>query len=216
MIVTIDGPAGAGKSTAARALAQRLGFEFLDTGAMYRAVTWAGLKEGIDLENAARVAEFARSLEIQFSGTKVLVNGVDATSELRSPKVTTESRHVAGNLDVRRHLVVLQQQFGRDRNVVTEGRDQGTVVFPAAECKFYITADPEERAQRRCREFAERGQAVSLEDLLTQQRERDARDAARDFGGMKAAGDAITIDTTGLTHEEVVSLLEQHTRSRMH
>ena len=216
MIVTIDGPAGAGKSTAARALAQRLGFEFLDTGAMYRAVTWAGLKQGINLEDTEAVAEMARCLDIQFDGSRVLVDGVDATSDLRSPRVTVESRHVAGNLEVRRHLVTLQQRFGEGRNIVTEGRDQGTVVFPKAECKFYVTADPRERAARRQREFADRGQAVSLDELLAHQSERDERDAGRDFGGMKPAPDAATIDTTGLSHDEVVDLLERHTRSRMH
>lgn len=216
MIVTIDGPAGAGKSTAARALAQRLGFEFLDTGAMYRAVTWAGLEKGINLEDASAVAEMARCLDIQFDGPRVTVDGVDATGQLRSPQVTVESRHVAGNLEVRRHLVTLQQRFGENRNIVTEGRDQGTVVFPNAECKFYVTADPQERAVRRQREFADRGQNVSLNELLAQQSERDERDAARDFGGMRAASDAITIDTTGLSHDEVVQVLEAHTRARMH
>ena len=215
MIVTIDGPAGAGKSTAARALAQRLGFEFLDTGAMYRAVTWAAIHQGVNLEDTVAIALLARSLEIRFDGSRVFVDGVDVAGDLRSPHVTGESRHVAGNLDVRRHLVTLQQQFAENRNIVTEGRDQGTVVFPHAQCKFYVTADPRERAARRQREFAERGQAISLDDLLSQQRDRDERDATRDFGGMKPASDAVTVDTTGLSHDQVLELLEQQVRSKM-
>lgn len=215
MIVTIDGPAGAGKSTAARALAQRLGFEFLDTGAMYRAVTWYCLQRGLDLCNEAEIAGAVEAIDIRFDGKRVFADGVEVTDEIRTPEVTAASQHVAGNVAVRKHLVKLQQRFGRQGNIVTEGRDQGTIVFPEAECKFFITAEPRERATRRLEEFKGRGQAITLEELLEQQSERDARDAARDYGGMKAAADAVIIDTTGLPQAKVVDELEGHVRKRI-
>jgi CMP/dCMP kinase len=154
MIVTIDGPAGAGKSSAARELAARLGFQFLDTGAMYRAVTWACLRDRIDFEDQAAVAEVARGISIRFDGDRVFVNDTEVTREIRTVEVTHQTRHVAANNAVRAHLVELQRQLAGGANVVTEGRDQGTVAFPHAECKFYITADPRERALRRQRELA--------------------------------------------------------------
>lgn len=215
MIVTIDGPAGAGKSTAARALARRLGFEFLDTGAMYRAVTWFCLQQGIDLADATAVAESVQSLEMRFDGHRVFAGGIEVTDEIRTPDITAASQHIAGNVAVRKQLVVLQQRFGDKRNIVTEGRDQGTIVFPHAECKFFVTAEPRERALRRQQEFQRRGQSISLEELLEQQSERDARDSARDYGGMKPAADAVIVDTTGLSHEQVVDTLERQVRERI-
>ena len=214
MIVTIDGPAGAGKSTAARALALRLGFEFLDTGAMYRAVTWFCLRRGIDLSNEGAVADVVRTIEIRFDGKRVFADNVEVTDEIRTPEVTSASQHIAGNVAVRRQLVALQQRFGEGRDIVTEGRDQGTIVFPHAECKFFVTAEPRERALRRQQEFERRGQCINLQELLDQQAERDARDAAREYGGMKPAIDALIVDTTGLSHDQVVETLEQFVRSR--
>lgn len=213
MIVTIDGPAGAGKSTAARRLAERLGFVFLDTGAMYRAVTWHCQQSGIPLTDNHAVEQAARSMRLRFHGHQVIVNDQDVSSEIRSREVTQESRFVAANNAVRSYLVELQRQFAEGRDVVTEGRDQGTVAFPHAEWKFFLVADPRERALRRQRELALKGQHIALEELLEQQTQRDERDSRREFGTMRAADDARVVDTSRLTLDEVVDHLEQAVRS---
>jgi cytidylate kinase len=215
MIVTIDGPAGAGKSTAARQLAARLGFQFLDTGAMYRVVTWACLSRRVDLQNPAAVAAAAKSVRMEFDGDHVFADGVDVTHGIRTIEVTHESRHIAANVDVRAHLVELQRQMARGRDVVTEGRDQGTVAFPHAECKFFITAAPRERALRRQRELAARGETVPLNELLDQIVQRDRRDEMRDVGALKSAPDAITIDTSNLSPDQTLDRLEAIVRGKM-
>lgn len=215
MIVTIDGPAGAGKSSAARALAHRLGFQFLDTGAMYRAVTWYCLSRGIDLKNEAAVADAARELDLQLTHDRVFLNGQDATEAIRTADVTQASRYVAGNNAVRRWLVERQRAWAFNRHVVTEGRDQGTVAFPQAECKFFLTADPLARAARRQQEMAQRGEHAALEEILAQQAQRDARDEARDYGALKPAADALHVDTSRLSLEQVVDALEAAVRARM-
>ncbi|MFN5299256.1 MAG: (d)CMP kinase [Planctomycetaceae bacterium] len=215
MIVTIDGPAGAGKSTAARCLARRLGFRFLDTGAMYRAVTWVCCQADIDLTDANAVLDAARGMQLDLGDDTVHVAGRDISAAIRTPEITRESRHVAANNAVRAHLIDRQRKFARDRNVVTEGRDQGTIAFPHAECKFYLVADPQERALRRQRELADRGQQVALEELLQQQTHRDQRDAEREFGAMRPATDAREIDTSNLTLEQVIDKLERIVRERL-
>lgn len=214
MIVTIDGPAGAGKSTAARALATRLGFHFLDTGAMYRAVTWDCLVRGIDLSDEAAVAAAANELDIRFDGDRVFANGAEVTQEIRTTQVTNESRFIAGNNAVRAHLVELQRKIAGGMDIVSEGRDQGTVAFPHAECKFYVTANPQERAKRRQQDLAARGEHVPLEQILAQQVERDARDEQREFGALKPAADAVIVDTSGRPLEDVVQELERLVRKR--
>ncbi len=213
MIVTIDGPAGAGKSTAARRLAARLGFLFLDTGAMYRAVTWHCQQRGIPLTDEEAVEHAARSMRLELVGPRVIVDGHDVSSEIRSREVTQESRFVAANNSVRAYLVELQRRFAEGRDVVTEGRDQGTVAFPHAECKFFLVADPRERALRRQRELALKGQHIALDELLEQQTQRDERDSQREFGTMRAADDARVVDTSCLTLDEVVDQLEQAVRN---
>lgn len=215
MIVTIDGPAGAGKSTAARELAARLGFRYLDTGAMYRAATIICLRERVDMHDPAAIAAVARQVEIHFEGSRVLANGVDVTDEIRTPQVTQETRHVAGNNAVREHMVELQRKIAAGQNIVSEGRDQGTVVFPDAECKFFLTADPHERALRRQRELAASGQNLSLEEILHQQTHRDRRDESREFGALKCADDAETIDTSKLTSAAMIDLLEERVRAKL-
>jgi len=205
MIVTIDGPAGAGKSTTARELAARLGFQFLDTGAMYRAVTWFCLREHVDLQDEKAVAAAARRGQFVFESGRVLVDGVDVTREIRRSSVTDQTRFIAGNNSVREHLVALQRQLAAGQNVVTEGRDQGTVAFPQAECKFFLTASPLMRALRRQHDLALNGEEVALEELLSQQEGRDQRDERRQYGALKPAADAISIDTSEMSFDDVVT-----------
>ena len=214
MIVTIDGPAAAGKSTAARALARRLGFEFLDTGATYRAVTLAVLRAGCDPADQEALARLLARLDLRLCGGRVLLGGEDVTAAIRTPEVTAASAAVADNPAVRRHLVQLQRQLAAGRDIVTEGRDQGTLVFPDAACKFFLVADPVERARRRHREMAARGLSLGLDEVLAAQEARDRRDAARDIAPMVPAPDAVVLDSTALTAEQVVERMEEEVRRR--
>jgi cytidylate kinase len=207
MIVTLDGPAGAGKSTAARALARRLGWRFLDTGAMYRAVAWAALSRRVSLEDELTVADLADRLEIRFEGERVLVDDVDVTSAIRSQEVTAATRRVADAAAVREVMVRQQRRLAAGADIVTEGRDQGTVVFPGAELKVYLTASPDERARRRHRERVHAGDQVSLEAILRAQCDRDDADARRPVGAMRAADDAVLVETDGLSETDVVERL---------
>jgi len=215
LIITLDGPAGAGKTSAARGLARRLGFRYLDTGAMYRVVTLAALEQGIDLNDEAAVAAVAASIEVRLEEDRVFSNGRDVTEAIRRTKVTLGSRPIAANAEVRRRLVELQREVARGGNLVTEGRDQGTVVFPDAECKFFVIADPAERARRRQAELRERGEQVSLETVLAQQEDRDRRDRQRAVGPLIPAADAIHVDTTRVPLEEVIDDLERIVRKRV-
>lgn len=215
MIVTIDGPAGSGKSTAARGLAERLGFQFLDTGAMYRLVAWSCLKNNIDLHDAEAVGRLAEQLEIEFSGTSVFVDGREVTDLIRGPEVTEAASIVAANPKVRRAMVAQQRKLAQGRDIVTEGRDQGTIVFPDAECKFFLVADPKERARRRQAELARQGVPVSLEDVLQQIRQRDQRDETRSVAPLREPEDAVRLDTSRLTVEEMIDVLERTVRDRM-
>jgi cytidylate kinase len=215
MIVTIDGPAGSGKSTAARRLAERLGFDFLDTGAMYRAVALEVLLRGIDIGDVAQVVQVAHAADIEALGPVVRAGGRDVTAAIRTPEVSSAASKVAAIPEVRTELVRLQRQAAERRNVVSEGRDQGTVVFPLAECKFYLTADPNERARRRQLELAEQGETIAVEDLLRQILERDNRDQTRDTAPLRPADDAIRIDTSHLSPDEMVVCLETLVRERM-
>ncbi|HUY32777.1 MAG TPA: (d)CMP kinase [Pirellulales bacterium] len=215
MIVTIDGPAGAGKSSAARALARRLGFRFLDTGAMYRAVAFAALRQELTWDDPAALAELARQLNIEVGDDRVLLDGEDVTQAIRTVSVTTVTHFAANNPAVRQHLVGLQRLAAGHDHVVTEGRDQGTVVFPHAECKIFLTASPRERAKRRLADLAARGEKATFEDVLEQQNLRDERDAARSVGPLKAADDAVPLSTDGLPPTAVVDRLEALVRARM-
>jgi cytidylate kinase len=214
MIVTIDGPAGSGKSTAARRLAERLGFEFLDTGAMYRAVALRSLTLGADVDDAKRIAEIARNIQIDALGPIVRADGSDVTTAIRTPEVTGAASRVAAIPDVRAAMVRLQRKAAEGRHVVSEGRDQGTVVFPDAECKFFLTADPNERARRRRQELAEQGEEIAFEDLLRQILERDTRDETRETAPLRAADDAVRIDTSHLSLEQTVQQMEAVVRQK--
>ncbi len=214
MIVCIDGPAGAGKSTAARLLATRLGFRFLDTGAMYRAVALAADRRNVPLDDAAALAELARGLDIRLDDTRVFVDGQDVTAEIRTPRITSLTHFAADNAAVRAHLVDLQRAAAGDDNVVAEGRDQGTVVFPRAACKIFLSASPAERARRRMQELSARGQTVDFNQLLAEQNLRDERDATREVGPLQPAADAVHMLTDGLTADEVVDRLEAVVRAK--
>jgi len=215
MIVTIDGPAGAGKSSAARLLAERLGFEFLDTGAMYRAVTLAALRKQLDLEDQSALTDLMETLKIDMPPGRVVLNGEDITGLIRTPEITTASGPIASSPVVRRRLVQWQRQIAAGRSMVCEGRDQGTVVFPEAGCKFFLVADPVERARRRHKELKSRGNQLSFDEVLRAQEERDRRDAGRSIGPMVPAADAIILDSTILTPAQVVMRMETEVRARL-
>ncbi len=215
MIVTIDGPAGAGKSSAARTLAQRLGFDFLDTGAMYRAVTLAGLRAHCDLNDQTALAGLLAGIRLDMPPNQVVLNGENIAPLIRTSEITTASGAVASSPLVRTKLVEWQRQIAAGRNFVCEGRDQGTVVFPDAVCKFFLFADPEERACRRHRELQARGETITLDEIRSAQQARDARDATRDIAPMVPAHDAILLDSTHLMLDQVVERMERAVRQRM-
>jgi len=215
MIVTIDGPAGAGKSTVARALARRLGFRYLDTGAMYRAVALAGLRRGVDWDRAAELAQLAGELTIEVAGDRILLDGEDVTEAVRTSEVTAVTRHAADNLEVRRQLVELQRAVAAGNDVVTEGRDQGSVAFPRAECKIFLTASPEERAARRLRDLEGQGEAAAIDRVLGDLNRRDREDAERPVGALVRPSGAVEVSTDGLGIEQVIDRLESIVRERL-
>jgi cytidylate kinase len=206
MIVAIDGPAGSGKSTVARELADRLGFRYLDTGAMYRALTWLALEEGIDLDDPARLAALARDEPIRFEGDRVEAAGTDVTEEIRSPRIDRRVSTVARHSEVREIMRERQRELAEAGDAVIEGRDIGTVVCPGAEVKVYLVADQRERARRRLSDRPE----IGAEALATDLRLRDESDAQQ----MRPAPDAETIDTTDLTVDEVLDRIERLVEAR--
>lgn len=211
MIVTIDGPAASGKSTAARLLAKRLGIAYLDTGAMYRAVTLAAMRRAIDMADVAALGRLAGEVDIEMDprGRFVKLDGEDVSQAIRDNQVTVNAgRYTAPNELVRAELVRRQRELGRRwGDLVSEGRDQGSAVFPHAEIKVYLGCSPEVRARRRQLELAERGQDVPFEQLLREIQQRDQSDRERSIGPLKAPDGSINLDTTGKGIEEAVAFL---------
>lgn len=207
LVIAIDGPAGAGKSTVARMLAEQLHFDFLDTGALYRCVTLAVLNAGLDPHDSRAVAEFARMLDIDLDGELVKLNGEDVSQAIRTPQVAEAIGTIADNMEIRRLLTQWQREWTCGRRVVTEGRDQGSEVFHDAPCKFFLVASREERARRRVSELQQRGIEIDFDSVLTQQDKRDAEDFSRPVGGLRKAADAVEVCTTGLSLADVVAQL---------
>ena len=209
MIVTLDGPAGAGKSTTARALAARLGWCYLDTGAMYRAVALVALERAVPLDDEAAVAALAESLAIRFCDGRVLIDDRDVSAEIRTERVTQATRPVADAAAVREAMKQLQRRLAAGLDIATEGRDQGSEVFPHAELKVFMTASAAERARRRHQEELARGLATSLAAVLDAQTRRDEGDRSRPVGAMRPAPDALLLETDGLSPAEVIERLVQ-------
>ena len=207
MIIAIDGPAGSGKSTIAKLVAKRLNYRYIDTGAMYRAVAWTAQKKGLSLTDETAMAELARSLKIEFvpgaDGQSVLVDGENATTHLKNETVGKGAATVAAQKSVREVLVARQRQIGETGNVVMDGRDIGTVVFPQANKKFFFVADAEERGRRRYEELKSKNPDLDLKIIIEEIRQRDHEDCNRKISPLVRAEDALEVDTTGLSIEEV-------------
>jgi cytidylate kinase len=209
MVIAIDGPAGAGKSTVARALAERLGFTYLDSGAMYRCVAFAALREGVDLGDGEALGKLARRVDISVAGGSVILDGEDVTAGIRTPQVSAAASVVSVHPRVREAMVERQRALINSGDYVAEGRDIGTVVSPGAPLKVFLTANDAERARRRAAETGE-----PLADVLGAQAARDARDRDRDHGALRPADDAIEVDTTGMAVDDVVERVVGLARER--
>ncbi len=209
LIITIDGPAGSGKSTIAKSVAEKLGITFLDTGAMYRAVTLTAMKAGFDLTDPDVILKLITKTNFKFKEQNgqmlVTINNTDITEKIRHPEVTENVHFIASDELIRQKLVQMQRSFAyQQTNIVTEGRDQGTVAFPYADFKFFLTASEAERARRRQAQLKETGIDVPVEEILESIKKRDDKDISRSTGALKAADDAVIIDTTEMSVEEVV------------
>jgi cytidylate kinase len=209
LVVAIDGPAGAGKSTTARLLATKLGYDLLDTGAIYRVMALLSRRAGVAWDDGPGVAAFADGLDLKFhledGVNQVLVAGADVTKDIRTPEMSDGASRVSALPEVRAALLGIQRRLGADGGVVVEGRDIGTVVFPDAGAKFFLTADTDERARRRVAELQAAGRPADFATTRAEMQERDARDSSRAVAPLKQAADAVAVDSSGLTPAEVVA-----------
>ncbi len=203
-MIAIDGPSGTGKSTAAKRLAEKLGYNYYDTGAMYRAITWLALEKKSDLSDPAQIKALIDSFAFRIEGRHYFVGEADVTEAIRSPEVTGAVSEVAAYQEIRHALVAVQREAGERGDIVCEGRDIGTVVFPDAAVKFFLTARPEIRAARR---FGEQKHSLTEEEILADQKRRDTYDSTREHSPLRPAHDAIQIDTSDLTLDQVVDTL---------
>ena len=204
LVIAIDGPAGAGKSTIAKIIAKRLNINYIDTGAMYRAVTLKCLQNNVNIENEAEVIELAKKTEIDFKDNNIYLDGKIVNEEIRTIEVTNNVSNVAKIKEVRYLMVDVQRNIGERSSVILDGRDIGSYVFPNADYKFFLVATPEERGRRRYKELCEKGFEGTLEEIIKDIEKRDEIDSNREFAPLKKADDAIEIDTTGLGIDEVV------------
>lgn len=219
IIVAIDGPSGAGKSTVAKLLARKLGYMYIDTGAMYRAVALQAKKDNVDINDSAALNSLCERIKIEFvpdnGGLRTILNGEDVSEEIRTPEMSMAASDISARKEVREALLVLQRRMGESGGVVLEGRDVGTVIFPNAEAKFFLDASLEERGRRRYKELAAKGMNVTLEQTIEEVRKRDLNDSSRDIAPLKKADDAVLVDSTGLSVEEVVErMIEEIKRLR--
>ncbi|TWU17324.1 Cytidylate kinase [Novipirellula galeiformis] len=213
MIVAIDGPAGAGKSSIARQVANELKFDFLDTGALYRAATLGVIRAQVEFDDTQALIEVVRGIDLQWDGETILLSGEDVSNEIRSPTVTDAIRYLADEPAIRSQLSAQQRRIAEGRDIVTEGRDQGAEVFPEAECKIFLTASPEERARRRREQLTSTGRHMSFDQVLAAQNKRDREDESRAVGRLRAAEDAVILQTDAMTPEEVLAWVLTHVRS---
>jgi len=219
IIIAIDGPSGAGKSTIARLLAARLGYIQIDTGAMYRAAALLLDRAGVDLGDTAAVGHFCKNIDIQLEAVSgrqlVRANGMDVTDQIRTAEMSLLTSRTSTLKPVREALLKSQQQMGRRGGVVLEGRDIGTVVFPDAEMKFYLSASVEERARRRCEELIAKGEPVTLEETTDDVIERDRQDSERDLAPLRRADDAVSVDSSRLSIDDVLALMVKMCRDKI-
>ncbi|MBQ4144877.1 MAG: (d)CMP kinase [Thermoguttaceae bacterium] len=204
MIITIDGPAGSGKSTIARKLSEQLGFEYLRTGLMYRAVALAGLRQNVDWDAPEALVQIAKTISLKMDGPRIFLNGEDVSTEVETLRVTAVTRYSAGNPEIRELLTEMQREYARSKNCITEGRDQGTVAFPDAECKIYLDATPQERARRRFEQKKALGEPADYDEILAGIERRDFEDSTRPIAPLKPAPDAVRILSDGLSVDDVV------------
>ncbi len=219
MTIAIDGPAGSGKSTVARAVADRLGYLYIDTGAMYRAVAYRALRDGVSIADEERLTQLAEGMQMEFvheaDGTlRLIVDGEDVSEAIRTPVVSQLASPVSVLAGVRQRLVALQRQMGADGRVVMEGRDIQTVVFPEAEVKIFLTASDDQRARRRHLELRQRGEEITFEQVKREMQERDQRDSQRSLAPLARAPDAVEIDTDRKSIDEVVEAVLQVVRQK--
>lgn len=217
LLITVDGPAGAGKTTVSRRLANILGYRYVDTGALYRGVALAALEAGIPPDDDAELAALCAGLELKFEenldGTRLLINGRDITDALRTPEIAMTASTASARPSVRTYLLALQRHMGKDRCAVFEGRDMGTVVFPDADVKFFLDADPHTRAVRRFKEMRH-PESMTLEEMEAEIRKRDEADTRRSLAPLKPASDAVHIDSSGLTEGQVVRCMLEHIQTK--